>query len=145
MLQLINQTRKNPIDSLFDSAVSSFLNPQNRSSLNFYQVNVLPIDLYDDGDNFIVKADLPGVDPSTVEIQLEKDYLKIEVANKLQNDKKPEHNQLLKERIESSLKRVVKLPEFVDSENAKASYTKGVLEVVLPKSQKSQIKVISIT
>jgi len=54
-------------------------------------------------------------------------------------------NFLLKEWIKSSVKRVVKLPESVDSENAKSSYTKGVLEVSLPKTQKSQVKVISIT
>ena len=145
MLQLINQSPKNTIDSFFDSAVSSFLNPQYRSSLNSYKSNVLPIDLYDDGDNFIVNADLPGVDLSTVQIQLEKDYLKIEVVNELHDEDKPGPKQLVKERIKSPLKRVVKLPESVDSENAKSSYTKGVLEVVLPKSQKSQVKVIPIT
>ena len=145
MLQLINQSPKNTIDSFFDSAVSSFLNPQYRSSLNSYKSNVLLIDLYDDGDNFIVNADLPGVDLSTVHIQLEKDYLKIEVVNELHDEDKPGPKQLVKERIKSPLKRVVKLPESVDSENTKSSYTKGVLEVVLPKSQKSQVKVIPIT
>ena len=54
-------------------------------------------------------------------------------------------NFLLKEWIKSSVKRVVKLPESVDSENAKSSYTKGVLECSLPKTQKSQVKVIPIT
>ena len=88
---------------------------------------------------------MPGVDPSSVDIQLEKDYLKIEVTNELQNSEKSSHKQLLKERVASSLKRVVKLPESVDSENARSSYTKGVLEVILPKSQKSQVKVIPIT
>ena len=106
---------------------------------------MLPIELSDDGENFVIKADLPGVDRSSVDIQLEKDYLKIEVTNELQNSEKSAHKQLLKERVASSLKRVVKLPESVDSENAKSSYTKGVLEVILPKSQKSQVKVIPIT
>ena len=54
-------------------------------------------------------------------------------------------NLLLKVRIKSSLKRVVKLPEFVDSENTKSSYTKEIFEVSLPKTQKSQVKVIPIT
>jgi len=145
VLQLINSTQKNTLDSLFDSAISSFFQPQYRKSLNSYSHTFLPIDLYDDGDNFVIKADLPGVDPSSVHIQLEKDYLKIEVANELQDANKPGHTQLLKERNESSSKRVVKLPEPVDSDNANSSYTQGVLEVILPKSQKSQVKTISIT
>ena len=145
MLQLINPMQKNTVDSLFDSAITSFFRPEYRRSLNSYDRALLPIDLSDDGENFVIKADLPGVDPSSVDIQLEKDYLKIEVTNELQNSEKSAHKQLLKERIESSLKRVVKLPESVDSENAKSSYRKGVLEVVLPKSQKSQVKVIPIT
>ena len=145
MLQLINPVQKNTVDSLFDSAITSFFRPEYRRSLNSYDRTLLPIDLSDDGENFVIKADLPGVDPSSVDIQLEKDYLKIEVTNELQNSEKSAHKQLLKERVASSLKRVVKLPESVDSENAKSSYTKGVLEVVLPKSQKSQVKVIPIT
>lgn len=52
---------------------------------------------------------------------------------------------MLKEWIKSSVKRVVKLPESVDSENAKSSYEKWVLECRLPKTQKSQVKVIPIT
>ena len=145
MLQLINPMQKNTVDSLFDSAITSFFRPEYRRSLNSYDRALLPIDLSDDGENFVIKADLPGVDPSSVDIQLEKDYLKIEVTNELQNSEKSAHKQLLKERVASSLKRVVKLPESVDSENAKSSYTKGVLEVILPKSQKSQVKVIPIT
>ncbi|MBA39539.1 MAG: hypothetical protein CL894_03210 [Dehalococcoidia bacterium] len=54
-------------------------------------------------------------------------------------------NFLLKEWIKSSVKRVVKLPESVESENAKSCCTKGVLECRLPKTQKSQVKVIPIT
>ncbi|KAA1301670.1 MAG: Hsp20/alpha crystallin family protein [SAR202 cluster bacterium] len=145
MLQLINPMQKNTVDSLFDSAITSFFRPEYRRSLNSYDRALLPIDLSDDGENFVIKADLPGVDPSSVDIQLEKDYLKIEVTNELQNSEKSAHKQLLKERVESSFKRMVKLPESVDSENARSSYTKGVLEVILPKSQKSQVKVIPIT
>ena len=145
MLQLINPVQKNTVDSLFDSAITSFFRPEYRRSLNSYDGTLLPIDLSDDGENFVIKADLPGVEPSSVDIRLEKDYLKIEVTNELQNSEKSAHKQLLKERVASSLKRVVKLPESVDSENAKSYYTKGVLEVILPKSQKSQVKVIPIT
>lgn len=43
-------------------------------------------------------------------------------------------NLLLKVRVKCSLKGVVKLPESVDSENGKSSYTKGVLQVILPKT-----------
>ena len=104
MLQLINPVQKNTVDSLFDSAITSFFRPEYRRSLNSYDGTLLPIDLSDDGENFVIKADLPGVDPTSVNIQLEKDYLKIEVTNELQNSEKSAHKQLLKERIESSLK-----------------------------------------
>ena len=80
MLQLINPVQKNTVDSLFDSAITSFFRPEYRRSLKSYDRTFLPIDLSDDGENFVIKTDLPGVDPTSVNIQLEKDYLKIEVT-----------------------------------------------------------------
>ena len=145
MLHLISLNQKNTIDSLFNSAISSLINPGYRRAGNFYHSNELAVDLYDDGDNFVIEADLPGVNPSQVQIELEKDYLKIEVANEHPKDGKSAKKQLLKERSGTSLKRVLKLPGSVESEEAESSYTNGVLEVVLPKSQKSNVKIIPIT
>ena len=42
------------------------------------------------------------------------------------------------------MKRAIKLPKPVDSDKAKSSYKDGVLEIVLPKSERTQIKVIPV-
>jgi HSP20 family protein len=99
----------------------------------------------EDGDNFTLKADLPGVLPSEMQIQLEKDCLEIEVSNKKPVQDEEAVKLLINERLNTHMKRSIKLPKPVDSDKAKSSYKDGVLEIVLPKSEKTQIKIIPIT
>ena len=75
---------------------------------------------------------------------LQKDYLKIEVTNGEVSEDKTSGKILIRERIRHPMKRQVKLSEPIDSENAESKYMNGVLEIRLPKSNKSQIIVIPV-
>ncbi len=145
MLPLMIPANKTIIDSFFDSTVSSFLYPQFKNKTHTFVSSNMIIDLFEDDDNFTLKADLPGVDPSQVQIQLEKDYLEIEVSNKKPMQDEKVVKLLINERLNTHMKRDIKLPRPVDSDRAKSSYKDGVLEIVLPKSEKTQIKVIPVT
>ena len=144
MLPLLNPANRSAIDSFFDSSLSSFLYPQFKNRTHTLGFSNMIIDLFEDDDNFTLKADLPGVDPSEVQIQLEKDYLEIEVSNKKPVQDEEVTKLLINERLNTNMKRAIKLPKPVDSDKAKSSYKDGVLEIVLPKSERTQIKVIPV-
>jgi len=144
MLPLLNPANRSAIDSFFDSSLSSFLYPQFKNRTHTLGFSNMIIDLFEDDDNFTLKADLPGVDPSEVQIQLEKDYLEIEVSNKKPVQDEEVTKLLINERLNTRMKRAIKLPKPVDSDKAKSSYKDGVLEIVLPKSERTQIKVIPV-
>ena len=144
MLPLLNPANRSAIDSFFDSSLSSFLYPQFKNRTHTFGFSNMIIDLFEDDDNFTLKADLPGVDPSEVQIQLEKDYLEIEVSNKKPVQDEEVTKLLINERLNTHMKRAIKLPKPVDSDKAKSSYKDGVLEIVLPKSERTQIKVIPV-
>ena len=144
MLPLLNPANRSAIDSFFDSSLSSFLYPQFKNRTHTFGFSNMIIDLFEDDDNFTLKADLPGVDPSEVQIQLEKDYLEIEVSNKKPVQDEEVTKLLINERLNTNMKRAIKLPKPVDSDKAKSSYKDGVLEIVLPKSERTQIKVIPV-
>ena len=143
MLQSIFPRRENPLDSLFDSAVSSVMSPYAKGRFTYVR-NQIPLDLIDYGDELVLTADLPGYDSSGIQVNLEKDYLKIEVTNGEVSEDKTSGKILIRERIRHPMKRQVKLSEPIDSENAESKYLNGVLEIRLPKSNKSQIKVIPV-
>ena len=144
MLPQLNPVNRSAIDSFFDSSLSSFLYPQFKNRTHTLGFSNMIIDLFEDDDNFTLKADLPGVDPSEVQIQLEKDYLEIEVSNKKPVQDEEVTKLLINERLNTRMKRAIKLPKPVDSDKAKSSYKDGVLEIVLPKSERTQIKVIPV-
>ena len=73
MVPLMIPANKTTIDSFCDSTVSSFLYPQFINKTHRFSSSNMIIDLFEDDDKFTLKADLPGVDPSEVQIQLEKD------------------------------------------------------------------------
>ncbi|MDC0035235.1 Hsp20/alpha crystallin family protein [Chloroflexi bacterium] len=143
MLQSMFPIHRNTIDSLFDSTVSAVLSPYPKRGVDSFR-NKIPIDLIDNGQELVLIADLPGYNSSDIQVNLERDYLKIEVTNEDVSPKESGDRLLVNERSRASVKRYVKLTEPVDSENAKSKYSDGVLEIQLPKSHKSQIKVIPV-
>ncbi len=90
------------------------------------------VDIYEDDDAIYVKAELPGVKPEDVHIDVENDVLTVRGERKLERDDKREGYH----RIESSyglFTRSFALPESVDTEHVEADMSEGVLEVKIPK------------
>lgn len=103
----------------------------------------MPMDVYRDEDgNFHVEADLPGVDPDSVEVTVESGAVTI------QAERAPHYREsqqvIVAERPQGSFTRQLSLGEGVDSENLTADYADGVLHVTIPASPRSQPRRVEI-
>jgi HSP20 family protein len=93
----------------------------------------VPTDIVDDGDSFVVRADLPGYDSADIDVQLaERRELTIS-AERSEESEVSDGRFVQRERRQQSASRTVRLPEAVEESDTAASYEDGVLTVTLPK------------
>jgi len=92
------------------------------------------VDLADEGDKFLVRAELPGFEKTDIEIMTNKDTLTFKAEKKSHLEEK-DKNYLHRERTYSSSKRTINFPEEVDPAKVVAKMKNGVLEIVAPKKE----------
>lgn len=105
---------------------------------------VPPVDIHEHADRFVILADVPGVDPATIEVTLEKGVLTLS-GNR---DVPVESEGVERRRAERSSGRFYRrfaLPDTVDSDAVSASGKNGILEVVIPKRAQVQPRRIAVT
>jgi len=101
------------------------------------------VDVSETDTEVIVKADLPGVKPEDIEINIVDNVLTIKGEKKRETEEKKE-NFYRVERYYGSFMRAIQLPSEVDVEKVKATYKDGVLKIVLPKKAEAARKVIKV-
>jgi HSP20 family protein len=102
------------------------------------------VDIEEYADRFVLHADVPGVDPASIEVTLERGVLTLAGGR----EKPAEANGVERRRIERAngrFHRRFSLPDTVDSEAVTARGNHGVLEVVIPKRPAAQPRRISVT
>jgi HSP20 family protein len=104
---------------------------------------MLPLDVSEDENGFVVKASLPGVKPDDVHITVHGDTLTIQGESKFEQEKKGEQWHL-RERRFGSFQRSITLPTPVNSDQAQAQFEHGVLSLTLPKSEGAKPRQIRI-
>lgn len=104
---------------------------------------VPPIDLYEEKDKIVVRAELPQVDPKEVQISIDQGTLTIRGEKKYER-KVEEKGLFRQEAAYGSFHRVVGLPAEVKADQAKATYKNGVLKIEIPKSGETKGKRIDI-
>ncbi len=92
----------------------------------------VPVDVRDEGDAFVVLADLPGYAVDDIDVQLAEDR-RLTLAASRETDHTGEANYVRRERPRGGTTRTVTLPEAVDEDATEASYDDGVLRVRLGK------------
>ncbi len=93
------------------------------------------MDLVDEGDNYVLQADIPGAEENKINITIEDNVLKIEAETS--KDKKEEGKGYLKqERFVSSYMRIITLPEDANAKKFESDYKDGVLKITIPKKKK---------
>ncbi len=101
----------------------------------------MAMDAYRQGDSFVVQFDLPGVDPASIDVDVERNVLSVRA------ERKPpagEDVQLLaNERPTGTFSRQLFLGEALDTERVEASYDAGVLSLRIPVAEKAKPRKIS--
>lgn len=100
------------------------------------------VDIREEDKRFVILADIPGVDPGTIEIQMDKGILSIKGERR--NEGEPSGKANRTEREQGAFHRRFALPDSADAEGITASGKLGVLEVSIPKRPESSPRRISI-
>ncbi|QSE77763.1 Hsp20/alpha crystallin family protein [Rhodococcus koreensis] len=103
----------------------------------------MPMDLYRSGDHYVLHADLPGVDPGSVDVSVDGGILTV----KAQRSERTEHDVqwLTSERFTGSYLRQLALGQDIDADHIAATYENGVLTVTLPVAERAKPRRIEIT
>ena len=120
------------LDRLAQQAVGSRARP-----------SVMPMDAYRRGDQFVVHFDLPGVDPASIDVTVEKDLLTVSAERQWRRDEDLEV--VASERSHGSFSRQLFLGEGLDSGRVEADYRNGVLTVTLPVAEQAKPRKVQIS
>ncbi len=101
------------------------------------------VDIFEDDDQFVVKAELPGVDKDKIAIDVDGRVLTVKGERSDENEIK-EKNYYRRECTYGSFQRSFTLPDETDSEKIKAEYKDGVLKLNIPKPETRQPKKIAV-
>jgi HSP20 family protein len=112
-------------------------------STSFYEGWAPPVDIYEDKDKYIVKAELPGMKKEDLNVSLDGNTLSISGERKHEEEKR-EGESYRSERYFGRFQRSVTLPAAVLANKIDASYKDGVLSIQLPKSEEAKPKQIQV-
>lgn len=101
------------------------------------------MDLYEDKDNFVLKAELPGMKKEDIEISLHEGVLTVSGERKSEEEHKDAET-YRSERFFGRFHRTMSLPKPVMGDKVAASYKDGILTVTLPKAEEAKPKQIQI-
>jgi HSP20 family protein len=102
------------------------------------------VDIQEEGDRFVVRADMPGVAAKDIEVSAEDGKLTIRGTRSAQDRVNGDGFEHV-ERVTGNFLRRFTLPESVQAEAIKARYTDGVLEIAIPKQPRVEPKRITVT
>ena len=101
------------------------------------------VDVYEEKDDIVVKAELPGMDKNDIEVNISDSELTLK-GEKKKEEKIEEKDYYRCERFHGAFFRSVELPKDVKADKVKASFKNGILEVRIPKSEEAKTKEVKI-
>jgi len=140
------ETLRNEIDRIFEDFDRGFFRmPFRRSAFDvapFFRPeiawgNVPAVDIADKTSAYEITAELPGLDPSNVEVKVANGALTIRGEKKEDKEEKKK-DYYMSERRYGVFERSFQIPESVDAEKITANFKNGVLTVTLPKTTEAQ-------
>jgi HSP20 family protein len=103
----------------------------------------MPMDLYRSGDHYVLHADLPGIDPGSVDVHVDNGTLTIRAERSSRTEQDVQW--LTNERFTGTFQRQLSLGEGIDTEAISATYDNGVLSVTIPVAEKAKPRRIEVT
>ena len=104
--------------------------------------SVMPMDAWREGDEFVVEFDLPGVDLSSVDLDVERNVLTVKAERPALNE---DRELVAAERARGIFSRQLILGDNLDTERVQASYEAGVLSLRIPVAERAKPRKITIT
>jgi HSP20 family protein len=101
------------------------------------------VDIYDNEDHIVIKAELPGVSKKDIEIDIKDRVLTLKGERSADNEVK-EDNYYRRERTYGRFERSFTIPANVDPDKIKADYHDGVLKIEVPKPEDQKPKQITV-
>ena len=95
------------------------------------------IDVRESDNDYVIQAELPGIDEKDIDLLLANDVLTLRGEKKAES-KEEKEGYLLNERVFGSFERSFRLPSSVEKDRVAAKFKNGVLTVTLPKSEKAR-------
>ena len=104
----------------------------------------MPMDLCKIGDHYVLTADLPGVDPGSVDVNVDNGTLTL-TAHRTAQPESSTVQWLANERFYGTYRRQLSLGEGIDSTKISATYENGVLSVTIPLAERAKPRRIEVT
>jgi HSP20 family protein len=104
---------------------------------------VMPMDVWRDGDTFVVELDLPGIDPESIDVAVDQGTLAVRAERPHAGDENREW--VTAERPHGVFSRQLLLGDQLDTDHIGAKYTDGVLRLTVPVAEQSRPRKIAIT
>lgn len=101
------------------------------------------VDIYEEDDNIVITAELPGVAKEGIHVDLKGRVLTITGERNADNEVNRD-NYFRRERVSGTYSRAFTLPAEVDPDSVKAHYSDGVLKILVPKPEAHKPKKISV-
>jgi len=104
--------------------------------------SAMPMDAWRDGDTFHVELDLPGVDPSSIDLDVERNVVTVKAERPTRAS---DADLIAAERPRGVFSRQLVLGDSLDTERIQASYDVGVLSLTIPVAEKAKPRKIEIS
>jgi len=131
----------NELSEIFDELTRGFHPLKSKFFRNFYEIKV---DVYEQDNEMVVSAEMPGVNKEDLDIRVYPQQVSIK-ANKKQAEEISEDSYYHSEVYRGTISRTIPLPVEVDPQNCRAEFKNGVLEIrmakIKPENPGKQIKI----
>ena len=146
----MNLTQRNPwsvfnqLDRQFNGLLRQIDNPESNDDSAVVTGRWLPaVDIREEENQFLIQADLPGIEPKDVEITMDKNVLTLK-GERHQETEEGKNGYRRVERAYGTFYRRFSLPETADAERIQARSDNGVLSISIPKQEKAQPRRITV-
>ena len=137
---MANITRVDPFDDLFRGF---FVRPVDFNNAPA-QPPSIKMDVKEQGDNYLVHAELPGVKKDDIHVVIDGNQVSISAETKQEKEVKDGDRVLRSERYFGKISRSFQLAQDLDDSTASAKFNDGVLELTLPKRTASATRRLNI-
>lgn len=102
-----------------------------------------PLNIFQQGDDFLVIAELPGIRRDDIEVQVQGDRVRIGGRKTVAYGEEASLHR--RERVAGSFDRTIAVPVEVDAERVQAEYRNGILALLLPRAERDKPKSVAIS